>query len=358
MKSEHRHHLAENDLEHRLGDLALKLKPYANHILFGLLGIAVVAVIAVVLFQKVGASEKNAWAAYTGCETGNANQYIEAAQEYPDSTMAQWAWVNAGEILLRNGVELSFSSRTVAVSDLEKARKAFDAVLNNSSAEPEARERALNGLARTLEALSDGDTQPAIDAYTELINDFPDSRFRQWAEYRVEELNSPAVQEFYAWYHAQNPAPADRPLPQDDPHAGLPGFNIPSLDPTMDGPDLPAGLDLNDLIGPADTDVDAVGTETEGDQPADPPTDEAGETTEGPDLGPPADSDAATEGTEPTGDAADAVATPTETEPTETPESAETPAADSATETPAAPDEPTTEPATDDEASTENADPS
>lgn len=330
MKSEHRHHLAENDLEHRLGDLAEKLKPYANHILFGLLGVAVLAVIAVVVFQNAGSAERTAWADYAACEPGNANQYIEAAELYPDSTMAQWAWVNAGEILLQNGVELMFTSRTVAVADLEKARDAFEEVLSKPGAEAEARERALNGLARTLEALSDNDTQPAIDAYTQLVNDFPESRFRRWAEYRIAELQVTPVKEFYGWFHEQNPDPADRPLPQDDPHAGLPGLpglTPPLLDPDLGGTTLPSNLD--DILGPADTDTETEGTGAEGETTGEATTEETGETSEGPALGPPSTEGEATETTEPAGETTEGEAAPLESD-AAAPEGDDAPAAETA----------------------------
>ncbi len=346
MKSEHRHHLAENDLEHRLGELAEKLKPYAKHILFGTLGVSIAAIVVVVMLRNANAADSDAWTEFTRCE--NANQYIEVAVQYPDSAVAHWAYVNAGEMLLHNGVELAFTHRTAAISDLEKAQDAFNEVLNDSSASLDVRERAFSGLARTLETLSDGDTQPAIDAYQEFLVEFPDSRHRRWAEDRIHVLEQQSTQEFYAWFQAQNPDPADRPMPED-PHAGLPGFG-PLLDPLSEGSEFPFAP--SDDTDPAPGEMDAPES-TEGEPIEEGATPESGESADGPSLGPP------------TTDGADA-------ESSETPDSSEAAPADgdATSETPAPPagdDAPTTEePASDtpaetpvDEAeSTESVDPS
>jgi hypothetical protein len=261
--------------------------------------------------------------------------------------MAPWAWINAGEMFLHNGIELSFSSRTVALADLEKAQNAFEQVLNNTSAELDARERALNGLARTLEALSDGDTQPAIDAYKQLIEDFPESRFRRWAEFRIEELGSPAAQEFYAWYHEQSPDPADRPLPSDNPHAGLEGFS-PFLNPSTGESNLP-DLDLDEILGPSDTDVGADTQSPAPEEEATPSTEGDAQST-GPQLGPPESEDTDTA----------PPATDESTPANGTAEDQTAPAEATETTTPDAPPQP--EPgdygSTDEPATSENSDPS
>lgn len=322
MKSEHRHQLAENDLEHRLGELAEKLKPYTKHILFGTLGVSVVAIVAALLFQNANADSGNAWSDFTRCE--NANQYIEVAEQYPGTSVSHWANVTAGEMLLRAGVELAFSNRPVAVSDLEKARDAFNAVINDSTATLEVRERALNGLARTLEALCDGDTQPAIEAYERIIQEFPDSRHRRWAEDRVQALKQGATQEFYAWFDERNPNPADRPTPGDtgsssavDPHAGLEGLG-PFLDPSMRILDTPT--DPGTASDSETGEMEAPGS-TDGEPMSDGASSESGETADGPSLGPAPPATGQTESNESTESAPEESGATSETS-----SSAETPA--------------------------------
>jgi hypothetical protein len=284
MKSEHRHHLAENDLEHKLGELGEKLKPYSKQILFGSLALSALAVIAVFVFNNLRAEDRSAWSAFTACQ--NASQFEEVAVNFPGSSVAQWAWINAGEMRLQNGAQLSFTSRTVAVEDLEAARVAFEKVLNDSNSAPEAIERALNGMGRTLETLCE--TQAAIEAYQKLISDFPASQYRRWAEYRVEELQRPEVQEFYAWYKDQTPDPSDRPLPEDGPFGST--FDIPPLLDRNAPPYSGNVPEIEDATGDAETEAEGTATEPEGTESGSgDATDESADSTEasdGPELGP------------------------------------------------------------------------
>jgi hypothetical protein len=72
------------------------------------------------------------------------------------------------------------------------------------------RERALFGLARAEESLSDGTTQAAQKVYQRLLERFPDSFFKDKAERRLRELSSGGSAEFYQWF-----AKFDRPKPKD-----------------------------------------------------------------------------------------------------------------------------------------------
>ena len=71
------------------------------------------------------------------------------------------------------------------------------------------------GLARVLEANSDGDTQPAIEAYERLTKEFPDSIYKSTVDAKVAELKTSSVQDFYRWFHEQKPKPAALPAPAD-----------------------------------------------------------------------------------------------------------------------------------------------
>jgi len=73
-------------------------------------------------------------------------------------------------------------------------------------------------LAKSTEAQSDGDTAKSIEGYAALLNQFPKSIYKAAAEERIESLKSPEAKEFYAWFHKQNPKPADLKKPKD----GLP----------------------------------------------------------------------------------------------------------------------------------------
>jgi hypothetical protein len=90
-------------------------------------------------------------------------------------------------------------------------------VLKAENLPPEIQEQALFSLAVTLESLTSQQTttKPAIEAYQRLLTVFKDTRYKARAEARIKELEKPSSEEFYAWFHAQNPKPEDRPRPMD-----------------------------------------------------------------------------------------------------------------------------------------------
>lgn len=239
MKSEHRHELAENDLEKLLNRVLERIEPYSNHILIGFLVVTVVVAGTIVTLRTASASRARGWAQMAACRA--ADDFAEVADEFDGSVVGAWARLRAADGWLQQGVELSLSDRAASTERLEQAETAYNKLLESSVAPPEVREQALYGLALTLEANSDGDTGPAIKAYEQLLQEFPQSRFQSWAEDRIEQLGTGRVQQFYAWFHSATPRPQDRPLPQD--FSGLPSSPPDSSVPTLTpGGSLPAGM--------------------------------------------------------------------------------------------------------------------
>ncbi|QDU41152.1 hypothetical protein Mal4_55170 [Maioricimonas rarisocia] len=253
MKSEHRHELAENDLEKLLNRGLERIEPYSNHILIGFLVVTVVVAGAIVTMRTAGASRERGWAQMAACRA--ADDFAEVADEFDGSVVGAWARLRAADGWLRQGVELSLTDRAASTERLEQADAAYDKLLKSSVAPEEVREQALYGLALTREANSDGDTGPAIKAYEQLLEEFPQTRFQTWAENRIEELGTGRVQQFYAWFHDAQPKPQDRPLPQD--FSGLPSAPPDSSVPTLTpGGSLPPGMSGGPSFGESDPVVD------------------------------------------------------------------------------------------------------
>lgn len=273
MKSEHRHELAENDLSKLIDHGRDRLEPYQNKILLGVLALAVVIAGAIVVIRTSGTAKLAGGSQLAAATT--AADYDKVANDYGGTPVGLWARVRAGELHLRDGVRLSLTNREASNESLTAAEQAFQQVLKADDAVPEMREQALFGLAVTLEAQTSETTttKPAIDAYERLLKEFKDSRFRLQAESRIAELKTPQAGEFYAWFHAQNPKPEDRPPPRDFPNLPLGSdmgdpFNSLGRPADMPADAAPAG-DKSDASLPATEPPAAPGG------PALPPTDSA-----------------------------------------------------------------------------------
>ena len=211
MKSEHRHELAENDLAKLLGRWAAEFDKHVNVILMVLVAAGVL--VAGYLFWSNSSSAENADGWKELAAATDATDYVSVAENFPGTTVAEWATLRAANSYLENGIRQSLTDRPQSNDSLQQASESFDSLLSNSSVSPEVREQALIGNAMTLETLSDGDTSDAIAAYEALLDQFPTSRFRAFSEDRIAALKTGGVQEFYAWFHQLNPKPADRPVP-------------------------------------------------------------------------------------------------------------------------------------------------
>lgn len=162
------------------------------------------------------ARSESAWAQYSQART--AEDFGNIADVFSNTEVGTWARLGEGERLVDSGISLMFTDREAALGELKKADEAFRKVLSTKSGPDVARERAAWGLAKSTEAQCDGDTTKAIEGYTALLNQFPKSIYKAAAEERIESLKSPEAKEFYAWFHKQNPKPADLKKPKD----GLP----------------------------------------------------------------------------------------------------------------------------------------
>jgi hypothetical protein len=275
MKSEHRHELAQNDLSKVIARWSERFDQHANTILSVAVVLALLAAGVIYWTRTSQFQRSNGWTQLTACQT--PEDFANVADSFAGTEIADWARLRAADGYLREGIRLSVSDRPASEERLEQARTAYETLTQPGKA-PEIREQALNGLAVTLETGCDGDPQPAVSAYERLIQEFPESRFKLWASDRIDALKTGRTQEFYAWFHAQNPKPADMPLPKDGaPAAGSSTDALPDLgnlklggegakvgDLPLFGPGPGSPLALPPLTTPSDS--------TAGEAPASPGT--------------------------------------------------------------------------------------
>ncbi len=299
MHSQHRNELQQNEL----GQLTMKAVPWFEkhgmQLAVGAGAAVLLLVVAAVWWGMSGSASEAAWSDLALAET--VEQYGDVIDRYPGTLAAAWANLRSGELNFETGVTAMFRDKELGLKDLKASRENFDAVLASSASLPDnVRERAYLGLARVLEATSDGDTGPAVEAYERMLTQFPNSVYKPEVDKRIAELKSPGAKEFYTWFHQEKPEPAAFPRPQDGK-----GMTLPSGSPF----DLPPAAAAPQTTTPAAPEAPASTEKPAEDKPADPapaatPEKPAGET-----GAPPAPAEAASPETPKTEPAA-AAATP------------------------------------------------
>lgn len=221
----------QNALAHWMFDFQRKIEPHTNKILLAI----ILGTIGIVAFQVMSRSEaakkSEAWSKYAACT--NAEEFRDVADDHAGGEIESWARLEAARHYIRTGVQTSMTNRKASTESLENGKSQLEKVLNNATAPAEAREQALVQMAVCLESLCDGDMKPASDAYDRLIKEFPDSYYVTWAKGHLEALKRPDASEFYAWFQKAQPAPPDRPKPQDVKASDLPNIKL-------EGEDQPA----------------------------------------------------------------------------------------------------------------------
>lgn len=235
--NEHYHHdHQQTELKKALDRGLRKIEPYTNQILIVLLALTIVTVIGIFWFRSARVQDAQAWSEFANSRA--PEDFLALADRHGNSSVGQWSRLQAGRMFLDEGLTQALTNRDASDESLEQARAAFDSLLQNSD-NRDIRAAALYGMATALEALSDGDNGPAIEAYRKLSQDFPESQNALWAAARARELESESASQFYVWFRQQRPKPADRPAPRD--------FSIPSDDLPFDLQFPPGGESMPDL---------------------------------------------------------------------------------------------------------------
>jgi hypothetical protein len=221
MKSEHRHELQTNDLGKFAEKAAVFIDVHGNRLMIGVC-LACLPLAGLIYYLR---SESNAQAAAwrdfsAAISAGKAEDFHAVWQDHPGTAPAYWARVQEGEHRLNLGVQSMFRNVETGTDELKKARDSFQAIIDNPrKAPPELRDRALLGLGRALESMSDGTEADAIKAYESLVKEFPNSIYKKDAEERIAILSKGSGQEFYNWF-TKYPRPK---LPVKGPHDPIGG---------------------------------------------------------------------------------------------------------------------------------------
>ena len=203
----------QTELAHWFTNFQRKIEPHTNKIVLAVI-LATVGIVAFQVIAKSTAAKKSeAWSKYAMCST--ADDYKEVADDHAGSDVEAWSRLEAAREYIQTGVRLSMTNRKASDESLENGKAQLDKLLNSSTTPDEVREQSLSQMAVCLESLCDGDVKPATEAFERLLKEYPNTHYAPWAKGHLDELKKPATGEFYAWFRKAQPAPPERPKPQD-----------------------------------------------------------------------------------------------------------------------------------------------
>lgn len=247
-------HLHRNELEHLSQSVGKWFEKYGLAVLGGICGVIVVAAIIWYVIRSRGDAQAEGWAKLRAAlsaaqDTNSPEDLLGLADNanYKGTAIGAWARLTSAEIRLANAVHTQFTDRKAGLTELEQCREDFSGVIRNGEAPEEARERALYGLASTLEALSDGSPDSintVLKTYQTLLDDFKETSYKVVVERRIKELEKDRAKAFYAFFSDRNPSPDD-PLTEPNDGGSTSSLEIPEdlllLDAAADTDDSPSG---------------------------------------------------------------------------------------------------------------------
>ena len=207
MKSEERHRLQVNELGRVVQTTGSVLERHATTIVAVVCGLMLVAAAVIWWSRQTTATNSAAWTLLENAK--NVDDFGTIADTYKNTPAGDWAKLRGSESYLQSGAGNLFTDRDLANTDFKRAREGFEQLVAAIGTGPIIRERAVWGLARCLESTSDSDTTKAIEAYQRLLNEFPETMYKPFAEERIASLKTGGTKEFYAWFSKQNPKPTD-----------------------------------------------------------------------------------------------------------------------------------------------------
>jgi hypothetical protein len=209
MKREHRHDLQTNELGKITERLTAFMEVHGNRLM---IGVCIASLLASAIIYWVRTRRNNdvaAWRELAGAvAANNPDDFYDVWNGNKGTAVGLWARVHEGEARLGMGVEKLFRNLDAGTVDVKKAREAFQTAVDDRHTPPEIRERALLGLGRALESLSE--PAEAVKAYESLVKEFKNSIYKDDAEERIAVLNKTGP-EFYAWFSKfERPKPVDK----------------------------------------------------------------------------------------------------------------------------------------------------
>ncbi len=213
MKTEERHHLHENDLATAMNRGLQRVEPFAKQIGIAVLVVVLLVVAIAIWFNRSGSVSEEGWAPFM--QASAADDFATVADDFAGTAAGRWARLRAGQEYLNEGLRSATSDRKTSEDRLDQAEKAFLDVLDSRDSTSPIRERALYGLALAREARITTDPQPAIEAYQEYLEQYPEGTYSVLAKSRITALQTDEAREFYAWLASQPRNPEDRPQPKE-----------------------------------------------------------------------------------------------------------------------------------------------
>jgi hypothetical protein len=234
MKTEEQQDLKTNELGRIIQAAGHRMEEYSSTIVIAICAILLAAAAYTWWSRSVSSATVNAWSLLESAKS--IDDYGVIIDKYKTTLAGQWATLKQSEMYLQSGIAVMFSNRELANSDLKRCITGFEELVAQKKLDPVIRERALWGKAMALEVTSDGDTAKALDAYKQLLNEFPETIYKSLAEQHVKELKAGGSSDFYAWFAKQNPKPSES-RPKD----GMLPFDDSSTDPSDFRPNPPKG---------------------------------------------------------------------------------------------------------------------
>ena len=252
-----RHDLEKNELADRLESGISSIQPILPVIL-GVIAVVVVGALGFGIYSANAYSgQAEAWSEYYLRLTGaDSETFLEVADVYPESKMADWARLNAADGYLQSGLEALYKNRKEAEETIGLAITNYEQVLDSSESE-ELTMKVLLGLGRAHESL--GELDKAIGYYEQFSSSAAPPQMIENVNAQLAFLNSDSGKSFYEWFTKLEPSP-DAPITLPE------NMNLPPADPNLDfGPGSdpkpldPTGLPLPIVDGGSEGTVESVG---------------------------------------------------------------------------------------------------
>ena len=228
MNTEDPQGLPPNQLGQAITAIGHRLEEHASKIVMGICVILVVAAGSIWWSRQSAAKATVAWTLLE--QASSVEQYAHIADTHQGTVAGRWAKLREAESYQQAGMSRMFTDREFALGELKKATERFTQLADSKGIEPTILERALWGLATTIESTNSGDTAKAIDAYQRLIDAIPETFYKQLANQRIASLKTGGTKDFYTWFSKQNPKPSEaRPKDGESTDPGKSEFNHDSI---------------------------------------------------------------------------------------------------------------------------------
>eukprot|EP00913_Durusdinium_trenchii_P008962 g8428.t1 len=215
MKSEERHELNTNELEKLTEALGKFFERYGSKVIMGIAAAIVVGVGIYFALNWGGKTAESASGQIAQAEATSDFATVADNNDYSGLLLQTYARLTAAERQYEDGVRLYLTTTEGGLAELKEALENFDKVLAAKGVPNDAKERAMRGRAFCLEAMSDGDTSKAVEAFETYLKEYPDTKWKEIIDERIESLKTNRAKELYAFLSSDDRRPDDRKLPSE-----------------------------------------------------------------------------------------------------------------------------------------------